>query len=335
MTRILYHLPVLPPKYPSAEALSQELNTLCSVFKGEINYLNPNALSPLYIPRLLFGFHQLRQLRAKEQIVDLHHIYNPDPFPFPIFRWLKKPVIYSLSSSVTVTNINLAYFQKMTAVTVYDEPSAQKLRQMGLQNVFVIKAGIDTTRFTPHPMSPLDSPFLVASAPWVKRHFMEKGIDLLLDTAVALPTLRLTFLWRGELYEEMMAKVNGRQLQNRVSVINEVVDVNEVLANSLATINLASHAGVVKAYPHSLMDSLAASRPVIISRTLAMASDVEEQGFGTVVDELTVDGVVTAVKAIQENYKQYWTEANKKGQSFYTIDQTIDSYKYLYRTLSK
>jgi hypothetical protein len=86
---VLYHLTILPPKMPQAEALSQEIAVLQSAFAGELIYLNPNIRSPIYLPRLLFGFHKLPEIRRREAHTDLHHVYNPDPFPFPILRYFR------------------------------------------------------------------------------------------------------------------------------------------------------------------------------------------------------------------------------------------------------
>ena len=92
---ILYHITNLPPKMPGTEASLQELNVLRDHFGGNLVHLNPNQHSPIYLPRLLFGFHQLKQIRRLEDTLHFHHLYNADPFPFPFVRWLRQPLIYS------------------------------------------------------------------------------------------------------------------------------------------------------------------------------------------------------------------------------------------------
>ncbi|MEM7333732.1 MAG: glycosyltransferase [Chloroflexota bacterium] len=327
---VLYHLPLLPPKHPTAEALSQEISSLSLQFNGRINYFNPNDRSPVYIPRFLFGFHQLRYLRRLESAFDIHHVYNPDPFPYPIFRFLKKPVVYTLSSRVENGNFNTSYFANLAAVTVYDEQSQAKLRRFGIQQAHFIQPGIEKGRFTPHPPPAADAPFLIASAPWASRHFFEKGIDVLLDTAVALPDLHLIFLWRGELYDEMIERVDRRHLNGRVKIINEVIDVDAQLKEVIATINLATHSGVVKAYPHSLMDSISAARPVIISDTLAMSQDVAQHNLGVVVNEITVKSLTNAIQTVRQDITAFYQNARAKGKTLYDIEQTIVAYQQVY-----
>ncbi|MBI3958761.1 MAG: hypothetical protein HY328_08125, partial [Chloroflexi bacterium] len=92
--KILYHLTILPPQMPAAEALSQEIEALRSVYPGDLLYLNPNRQAIGRIPRIFFGFQRLREIRRREVQIDLHHFYNPDPFPFPILRFLRRPLVY-------------------------------------------------------------------------------------------------------------------------------------------------------------------------------------------------------------------------------------------------
>jgi hypothetical protein len=124
---VLYHLPILPPTMPAAEALSQEIAALQTQFQGEIIYLNPNQSSPVYLPRILFGWNKIRQIRALETGIDLHHFFNPDPFSYPILLTFRRPVVYSLSSGLGEKRPKLSYFSRLAAVTVYDDHSYQKL----------------------------------------------------------------------------------------------------------------------------------------------------------------------------------------------------------------
>jgi glycosyltransferase involved in cell wall biosynthesis len=334
MMKILYHLPVLPPKLPSAEALSQEINGLRAVFGGEINYLNPNQKSPIYLPRLLFGFHQLRHIRAVEATLDLHHFYNPDPFPFPILQFFKRPVIYSLSSGVGEKRPNLTYFRRLTAVTVYEQRSLTKLQNWGLTNVHLVQSGIDTSRFS-HTAVPLKKEIrlMIASAPWTVAQFRSKGIDALLAAAQQMPNLRLIFLWRGELLKEMMRRVQERKLSQRVQVIDQLVDVNQILATVHGTVNLAMETAVIKAYPHSLLDSLAAGKPIITSRAIGMADYVERTRCGVVVERVTSDQIVLAIKQFVAGYEGLRETAVTVGQRDFTQQKMIDSWQTVYRNV--
>ena len=208
---VLYHLPTLPPKIPKAEAISQEISILKNHFGGEEIFVNPNQNSPLYVPRLLFGFQQLKYLRSCENNFKLHHFYNPDPFPFLYLRFLKQPVVYSISCGVNNKRPNIGFLSSMAAVAASDKRSYERLKNWGLENMILVKPGIDTNRFTHSPLPLTDEVrLMVGSAPWTREQFHSKGVDALLEAARQAPYLHLVFLWRGVLAGEMEQRV--RQL---------------------------------------------------------------------------------------------------------------------------
>jgi glycosyltransferase involved in cell wall biosynthesis len=332
MMRILYHLTVLPPQMPECEALSQEIRALRDRFGGDLVYLNPNPRTPLYLPRLVFGFHKLRELRSREKDLDLHHLYNPDPFPFPILHKLRCPVIYSISSGLGSKRLNTGFFASLAAVTVYDERSFQRLRAWGLDNVFLVRSGIDKSRFTYSP-TPLESEIrlMVGSAPWTRAQFRTKGVQALLSAAQRAPHLRLVFLWRGILIEEMERRVRRMKLERQVTILNGQVDVNQVLVNVHASITLATDAAIIKAYPHSLMESLAAGKPVIVSRCIPMADVVEQKSCGKVVENIAPDHILTAIQALMDEYKTLQDSAQRVGKQEFSQEAMINSFHQVYQ----
>lgn len=328
---ILYHLTILPPKMPECEAISQEVNTLRSYFGGDLIYLNPNQHSPLYVPRALFGLHQLNLLRALEANLHIHHLYNPDPFPFPVLRALRRPVVYSLTGGVGDRRLNVSFFASLAAITVADEGSLERVKSWGLDNAVLVRPGIDTSRFTCSPL-PLRSEIrlMVGSAPWTKGQFRTKGVEALLLAAQQAPHLRLVFLWRGVLADEMERRVRQMNLTKQVIVLNKLMDVNRILAGVHASITLAAAPGIVKSYPHSLLDSLAAGKPVLVSRAIPMADYVEETDCGTVVESVTPTGILTAIEALAREYDDLQKVAQQVGQRDFSQQQMITSYRGVY-----
>ncbi|MCP4420439.1 MAG: glycosyltransferase family 4 protein [Chloroflexi bacterium] len=327
---ILYHLTILPPKIPAAEALSQEIATVRQHFPGEIMYLNPNIASPVYLPRLLFGWHKLPQIRQREAQIDLHHVYNPDPFPFPILRFLQRPVVYSLSSGIGQKRPNLRFLSGLTAVTVPDQRSYDKLCGWGLQNVHLLKTGIENGRFS-HTPRPLNNKIrlLIASAPWTKGQFSSKGVNALLALAQQRPNLELIFLWRGHLLDEMSQRVAAHNLGERVQVIDRLVDVNAMLATVHATVNLAADADIIKAYPHSLLDSLAAGKPLLVSQAIPMADYVAQTGCGVVVKSVSPAAIGRSLDELLANYERM-VQTAVAGQHDFSQEAMIDSYRDVY-----
>lgn len=329
--KIGYYLTVLPPKMPQAEALSQEISALRKQFGGEVIYLNPNQKSPIYLPRLAFGWHKLKELRAKEANLDLHHLYNPDPFPFPVLRRLHRPVIYTISSGVGSKRPRVSFFRSLAAVAVADERSLKRLRTWGIDNSFLVRPGIETTRFTCAPL-PLGSDIrlMVGSAPWTSAQFRTKGVDALLAAAKARSRLHLVFLWRNVLTGEMRQKVHQLKLEGQVTVLDGLVEVNQVLAGVHASITLAAAPGIVKSFPHSLLESLAAGKPVLVSRAIPMADYVETTGCGRVVENVTVEDILAALEDLTHDYDALQQAAQQMGQRDFSQQAMLESYQNLY-----
>ena len=334
--RILYHLATLPPRLPAAEAISQEISVLQGHFGGEVIYINPNQKFPLYIPRLLFGFHKLRDLRKQEAGLQLHHFYNPDPFPFPYLRQLQRPVIYSVTCGVTDRRPNLAFFSSLAAVAASDERSLERLKAWGLDNTFLLRPGIDAGRFTcsPRPLQS-DLRLMVGSAPWTRGQFKSKGVEALLAAAQRSPRLHLVFLWRGILFEEMERRVHEMDLERQVTLINEVVEVNRVLADVHASITLAESPAIIKSYPHSLLDSLAAGKPVLVSQAIPMSDYVERTGCGKVVREVTPEAILDALEELKQDYQAAAEAAQQVGQRDFSQQAMLASFQRLYEHVLK
>ena len=330
---IVYLLPTLPPKSPKAEAIAQEIDLLRRHFGGQTVHVNPNAFLPRpLIPRLGFGWHSLPQLYALARQASLFHFFNPDPFPYPFLLTLPKPVVYTITAGVE-RQPNLAFFRRMARVAVPDERTLAQLQGWGLHNVALQRPGIATQRFTHNalPVTPLDPlRLLVASAPWTLAQFATKGFDALLGAAQMMPDLHLTLLWRGILADEMRQRITNLGLEERVTLIDETVDVNAVLAHAHAAAIFATAPGIIKSYPHSLLDALAAGKPVLISRTIAMADYVEAQGCGVVVETVTPEGVAVALTQLRAGYAAYARAAITVGQRDFTEAAALNAAAMIY-----
>jgi glycosyltransferase involved in cell wall biosynthesis len=330
---IVYLLPTLPPKSAKAEAIAQEIELLRRHFRGEVVHVNPNIGLPRpLIPRLGFGWHSLPKVFKLAQQATLFHFFNPDPFPYPFLLTLPKPVVYTITAGVE-SRPNLAFFRRMAVVTVPDERTLAQLQGWGLTNVALQRPGIATHRFTHNPLSLGASEslrLLVASAPWTLAQFSSKGFDALLAAAQTLPDLHLTLLWRGILADEMRQRVARLGLSERVMVVDQTVDVNMALAQVHAAAIFATGAGIIKSYPHSLLDALAAGKPVLLNRTIPMADYIERKGCGVVAEGVTPAAIVAALVQLRANYATYAHGATAVGQRDFTEEAAINAATALY-----
>jgi len=334
----LYYLTILPPRFPGCDAVIQDVDLLRRHFGGRPLYINPNHRAPVHVPRLFFGIGQLRAIRALEATHHIHHMLNPDPYPFPFVCTLKKPVIYSLTSGVRSPPglrpfwaLIRRYLGSLAAVTVSDDRSLERLRTCGMDNVYRVQPGVDSARFTHTPI-PLHSEIrlMVGSSPWTIGQFAQKGIDVLLATARRQPRLRLVFLWRGVLVDEIKRRIVEMGVEAQVKVLNHRVDVNQILAQIHGSVSLATDPQVIVPYPHSLLESLAAGKPVLVSQSIPMSDDVARLDCGIVIDTVDVRALLAAVEKFARRYVALREAARYVGARDFGIEAMISSYRSVY-----
>ena len=266
--KILYLLTTPPPVLPGTDAVAQEVDLLRSRFGGEAIYLRPSWRARAWYPSRFLGLDRLRAIRRRDTYADLHHVYASQLFTLPLLRLIRRPIVYTVTSGVGSTHRvpSLSYLRRLGAIVVPGRSDLDALTRLGLENVHVVPPGIDVSRFIDTP-PPSGSEFilLAGSAPWARQQFVTKGIDALLALARDMRDVRLVFLWRGVLLREVIARVMDAGLAERVEILQDRVDVSRVLIRAHASVVLAEAPGLVKAYPHSLLEALAAGRPVVIS----------------------------------------------------------------------
>jgi len=337
--RILYHLTVPPSPMPACDAVVQEVDALRKLSGGDsqIVYLYPARKLGTRFPRRWWGLQHLPSLRRAEraQRVDVHHIFNPDPFPFDLIRLLRRPIIYTAVAGACSSDYEavLRLARRVHTLVVPDESERARLRERGVPaaRVVAIRPGIDIARFAPIA-PPTGKPFtlLMGSAPWTVDQFESKGVNALLEAAQRRADLRLIFLWRGLHGEEMNRRVARLGLSDRVTIVDQVVDVNDVLTHAHAAIVLAQSASLVKAYPHSLLEALAVGRPVLVSRAIPMAAYVEQTGCGTVVEAVKVENLLSALAKLEASYESYQAAALEVGQRDFSQRDMVEAYRRLY-----
>ena len=336
--QILYHLTMPPSPMAACDAVVQEIEALRAVgsIHGQVIHLYPGRKPGTRFPRRWWGLQHLPYLLHAEQHVDLHHFFNPDPFPFDVLRFLRRPIVYTTVAGVRGSDHDTVQrLARLTRTLVVPTESGRiELQTLGIANVITIQPGIDTARFADTPPPPA-RPFtlLMGSAPWTLDQFESKGVEALLQAAQSRPGLRLIFLWRGLYLKEMGQRLAQTGLSERVTVINQQVDVSKVLAQAHAAAVLASDAALIKAYPHSLLEALAAGRPVLVSRAIPMAEYVEQTGCGQTVEAVNAEAVLKALARLEANYGACRSAALQVGQRDFTQQTMIQAYQRLYASI--
>ncbi|MCA9917282.1 MAG: glycosyltransferase [Anaerolineales bacterium] len=335
---VLFHVTMPDSPLASLDAVVQEIHALQKQRPGSrINHLYPGQKPGTRLPRRFWGLGQLPRLRRAEKTAQLHHIFNPDFYPFAALRWLTKPIVYTAVTGIGQTPKAVAQTvaRQVHTLIVPTQADQAQLAQWGITNTAVIGTGIDTQKFS-HTPPPAKAPFtlLMGSAPWTEAQFRSKGIEALLAAAQQRPDLHLVFLWRGLLYEQMQQRVQAAGLADRITIFNEPMDVNRVLAGVHAAVVLAESQTLVKAFPHSLLESLVAGKPILVSQPLALAQYVQENACGVVVTAVSPQQFLAALDQLIAHYDQYQQNAQRIGPRDFGLETFVQAHLALYKSVT-
>ncbi len=315
---------------PAREAIAQDVVALRTRVDGQVHHIAPLERLRRVFPERLFGLWLLPALRRIETNSDVIHVLHGQPRFFPLLRSVRRPIIYSVMAGLDDHEpVSLKAFASVAALTVSVQRDATALRAQGLRQAEVLRPGIDLVRFPRLAARTYSAgePFsvVVASAPWSDADFVRKGVDALLDSAVTLPNLRLVFLWRGVLAAEMRTRIAARGLGERVTLVDGRADMAATLTDVHAAALLVTDASVVKAYPHSLMEALACGRPVLLSKAIPMADEVEAAGTGVVTPGASPADARLGLVKLMANYAAYATQAAAAPRESWSRERWLDA----------
>ena len=331
--KVLYHLTTPPPVIAGTEAVMQETELLRSRFGGETVFLLPHLRRGTWFPRRFYGLHRLGAIRRMERRVDFHHLYSSQLYYFPLLRFLRRPLVYTVVSGLDGTRRlpSNELLRRIHKIVVQSDRDREILKQRGLANVSTVRPGIDVSRFSHTPLRLGSELVLMAgSAPWTREQFETKGVDVLLRVARQTPSLRLIFLWRGLLLTELRKRVEALGLNERVEILSEWVDVNQVLARAHAAVVLADQPELIKAYPHSLLEALVCGRPVVVNGNVPMADYVRENACGEVAGSLEESELRRTIERLRENYDACRASALRIGKRDFQQEDLLAAYAKVY-----
>ena len=329
--KIAFHLATPPAPRPELDAAVQEIECLREAFGGgEHCDIYPGRVYRPWIRRTRLRPDQVDRWTRIDREVDLHHVVGDRPVVFPILDELRRPVIFRLlTPSADLTTLSRLAARARIVVSAPRE--ALRLRAAGIE-AEAIAPGIDLERFSTVEAPPDDSfTVLYASAPWTRRQFATKGLDALLRAMATRSSMRLVVLGRGVLHRPIARLIARRRMSDRCEFIGETVTLEKLMNRVHVAVLAPTSPRVVKAFPHSLLEALAAGRPVITSNRLAIADWVSQHGCGEVV-EPEATSVGAALDRIAAGYPDYALATGRLDMSPFAMARSIASYRALYAT---
>ncbi len=332
MPRVLYLTTIPPPAMAGTEAVLQTIHSLMQAGDGVHLGLFPFRRPSRWVPFRLMGWRQQRELARMAAEADVIHVFNATLRPLACLNRLSRPIVYTVTAA-TGKRIPVRWLRKLDiTVVVNNERDRERLNRITGLRTELIRPGLDLSRFSYHP-PPAEGPFrlLIGSAPWTRAQFRTKGVDALIAAARQLPWLHLVFLWRDLWLPELEQRLDRAGIRARATIHNTRTDVNAVLADCHASVVLAANDRLVKAWPHSAIESLATGKPVLLSRTIAMSDYIERQHAGICIPELEAATLVAAIQALKTgNGIQSGGTLATTAQHDFALPAMLAAYQALY-----
>ena len=333
--KILYHNTLPKSPLPEAEAVYKEIDSLHAHFGGEIINVYPQYIKRVAAPKQLYGLHRRGVLKQLDQQVDAHHIMFPFFYDFPYTKVLSKPIIYTCTTSKDVRYSISEGLRRYSIITESDS-QYRRYSQSPFNKVDKILPGIeiDTREVS---SAPDDNKFrlLMASAPHSPGQFKSKKIYLLLDYVKRHSDIELTLLWRGVHSQKIKRLISSSKLNDRVTLVDEYVDVKPYYDRCNATVLLCDEDGVVKNYPHSLIESVLYGRPVITSSKIEMSDLITKSNLGLVLNNHNVDELHKAVSQIRANYGNFKHSISQFDRSVFNVDTYLSKVSRVYQLVKR
>lgn len=277
------------------------------------------------------GIASLQKLRSLDKQVDIHHVFFPQFYQFPYFKVLRKPIVFTSTTSMEPqisgnSRKNITYLSSSKKII-------DQLLNSGVSHAQHVISGIEVERWRAEKAISSEEPFtlLMASAPHSRKQFESKGIYLLLDYLKDHHDVELNLLWRGVDGEYMRKLIDRKNLENRINFVNERVNVQEYFRQSHATILLCDEPGVLKNYPHSLIESICCARPVIISHLSELSRTVKNHKLGVVMEKSTINSLHDSISQLRSNYSAYQQNCLKLDKSVFDHKKYISTLKNIYQ----
>ncbi|MBX2814900.1 MAG: glycosyltransferase [Saprospiraceae bacterium] len=331
--RILYLTTTASAAMSGTDALHNTVDLLSKTFASETINLYPFRTPSSRYPRMLYGIHKMQTLVRLARHCDVVHIFSPTATWYPVLRKLtSKPLILSVVATVG-PKIDLESLSRYEQILVSVPRHKQELNALGTK-VKVVIPGIDTSHIVPHQSHPSSEiHLLMASAPWTLKQFHSKGIMLICKAMQTCKQVRMTFLWRGILHEELIEAIENQpqHVQDRIRIINRKIDLNTIYPEVDAGILLAETPDLVKAHPHSLVECLAAGKPVILSSTIGMSDYVHQHEVGWVLEDFKIDPLQKLFSILLDQYSSKENNVKKSRASEFSTSTMIGQLREIYQ----
>lgn len=316
---------------PHNEAISKEVAALKNNFSSIIVNIRGN----LKIKRYLFSFNYKKQpflvplIPILSYFCGISHIYTSFGNYFFLKLLRKKPIIITAAGPTTKSKIRKCrhLYTKIDKFIVQSKKDGSDIIKMGVNKtkVKLIFPGIDLNKFTYIESTEEKFTLLLASSPLMKSHIIKKGVKFLIDS---LPDdVNLIILMRNKFIKEIKALVKEKK---NIKLINEpITDINKIFGLAHATVYFPLYKEVAKSCPFSVMESLAAGKPVLVSDVVGISDLIKTEDCGIVASK-SKRSFIKALYNLRHNYFNLQKNCRKTAEKYFSIEEFIKKHYELY-----
>lgn len=323
---------------PEKEAVSKEIHLLHTHFPGSlvygisshdwlkfslkqryvVHFYRPYRLAPALIPLLSTRF-------------DLSHIYHSLHNRYFLDHLSKKPII--LTAATGGDMLEPARYKKIDRIVLESAYDLERVRQAGIpeEKLSIIYPGLDLSKFS-YQEPDEDFTILFASSPFSPEYFGARGIDLLIAAAAACQDVRFLLLWRRWSGTEQTITPMIQDKTNIVLNTNIIRNMGTFLNGVHTVIAPFTSQMLTKPCPNSIIESLAAGKPVLVSDKVSIAYLIEQEQCGIVFPP-EKGALVAAIHELKKNYRTYQQHARRCAEKYFSKDTFLAQYESLYNAL--
>ena len=219
--------------------------------------------------------------------------------------------------------------KRLKKIIVESKLQQKQLLSLGIaaEKIKVIYPPVDLNLFS---YSPANGKFkiLYASCPTRAKDFSKRGISLIRDVSKEASKTQFNLLWRGGAYKDIKSLIKNNQ---NMLVENKIVkDMNSKYAEVHCTIiPYTKFDNYLKLNPNSVIESLAAGKPVLVSDKTEIAQFVEKEKCGVVFTP-TKDNLIRAIGELRKNYDTYQKNCRKTAEKYFSKKIFLQEYTKIY-----
>jgi glycosyltransferase involved in cell wall biosynthesis len=327
---------------PETEAISKEVFALHerqaqSFIYGLSKYYFLKYSAKLRYLGLNIGLYPLLKILGPviEKQAGINHIFSEANEWFFLKILKHGPIVFTMVGGECTLPIE--HYSAVTRIVVESEVHLDHLVSLGFNRKMIrlIYPGVDPKKFTYAPPSAERFRILFASVPPEAKELEAKGIYLLIELAQKMPEIDVVILARPwQSLQAVRQMVAAARLPNVILVTDPVKDMNRVFADIHATVMPTVFDEVGKSAPLSLLESLMAGKPVLLSRHVEIGGVLEREGCAVVFDTDDPDGLPGAVRTMIADSGALQSNSRRCAEKYFTLDRFVRQYEDLYNEIS-